>query len=344
MNQARPESPLPKIDTPPGIVWIDVAISRFANWVLIPLILVLAPLVAGLMVIFLIAIVTVANHFNEAYPAIGPIAVLVILGLLVLLLVAAMQAWAGYFARRVAAIGEVDDVLDRFRRSVSTRELVQSRTGAAALARALYRAGRTGWVIRTGRARMLGPIRPLDVNFEPLPLDETQATLQELWRETQPEDASTAEVVAQGSGFSLGRTVLLGGGLRSLIPLLVVFLFVTIASWRPAGPGRGAYLWGALLIFWFLWALRPQRSGRVMLVPAGLIDRTREGWRLFAARDSVLVVHRHKREPTRHVSIVGCGGRLLQLRLTPRELDCLLAAWISPLEPPSGHLLSSLAT
>ncbi len=189
-----------------------------------------------------------------------------------------------------------------------------------------------------------GQIRPIESAFEPVPLDEADARFEEL-RAAAEQDGSppVRSLSARGSRRMLMRLLPVlamlpgllilsaAGAWRFVAVLLVVLIAVAglslVLSWLAPTQGRSDGLW--------------------QLVPAGVLVLRPAGsrWRptLLTARDAAVVCWPATSERSRWHVCIGSSEASVHRRITPLELRMLLAAWLSPLEPPKPEQLSDLS-
>ena len=125
------------------------------------------------------------------------------------------------------------------------------------------------------------------------------------------------------SGLSSDRIV-------ALIAAGVVVAMFTLLPWL-VNPRTGGLAW---------------IRGRWMLIPAGLLVLEPSGStyrpHILRAADSLLLAREIGGLFPLWLVLVRDGARMTTGRLTPTELRMLLAAWLSPLEPPKPEQLSDL--
>ena len=230
-------------------------------------------------------------------------------------------------------------------------------TNVKRVAEALARQGRTGAVVRIAKPNRTAPIEPLNVTFEPLPLDESVPLFVGLeqhagaaWEggyTSQADDASADEGASRGV---FRRRILLSGGWL----MIAIFAFnAAIGGWesyRARHVTVNSVMWTVYLIVALVgvggrgaWRSRQQW----LLVPGGLASRRarfrRRDWELhlFQRESSVLIL----RNQWRHFWWVYVADReTVQVAgMTPREAVMLLRAWLSPLPTPPLERLTDLA-
>jgi hypothetical protein len=207
--------------------------------------------------------------------------------------------------------------------------------------RLLVAEGCTNVTVRVGRNRDLAAITPLEMPFEPVPLDAAPDQL------VAPDRA-----VRSGSPAILPRALRRNIILRGGWILLALFLFnAVMAALSSMAQGRvtpGLVFWSlAVAVTLFVPAsFRPLGGKQWLVVPGGLLRRT-AGWRqrgwtltLFTRADSALCVGRHRRQ--RWIMAVSDATGADFALLTREESEALLRAWLSHVPPPPADRLSDL--
>ncbi|MCH7925850.1 MAG: serine/threonine protein kinase, partial [Planctomycetes bacterium] len=270
----------------------------------------------------------------------------------------AVVAAAVLFTRRTArarirtltATGATDDLVPLTHALLShTSRQVLDCGGISLFLRTLVSQGRVGETIRICPQKQTTPIEPLTFPFEPVPLDESDASFDELYRAlgTDADHSGPENRPAQTPSASLlgvrrvrRNWILRGGGWF----LLGVLTLIVVGSAWDAFAGQ-PLTWKSVLCAGALayYLLVPARSGSAwrkqhLAVPGGLIVRKarwqRGTWKvhLFDSRDSVLCVHRAAKHKWRLT--VADAETCESAEATKREIDLLLRAWLSPLPPP----------
>jgi hypothetical protein len=210
-------------------------------------------------------------------------------------------------------------------------------------------------VVLLGKARELRR-SPLDVPFEPLPLNESSMAFASLDGATWSRDAAEAVQTENSPGlFDLPpawrRRLTLG------VSWILVLLFVTnltqssVRAVRVGKPTLELIWWVSLLFLTFtglgLGGLGAWRStDQWLLVPGGLVRRSarsRSGeWaiHLYTPASSLLFICEGRRT-TRRVSVADAKTSAAT-EVTIAEAELLLRAWLSPIPPPSIEQLSDL--
>lgn len=224
--------------------------------------------------------------------------------------------------------------------------LAGSAAGAALtrLAEELARGGRGGLVVRIAPAGDGAPLIPIDVAFEPRPLDQLGAALLAAGADADIESLGTAPTI----GANVRRNVLLKGGLVFVVIFVINIAREAFRSLETRRVTTGLLLWCALLaVLLFLPASSAWYAGRQwLLVPGGLVRRTsswfRGGWQVhvFDRSRSVALLFRNWRKSWGlAVADTETSGLMIGTR---QELEFALRAWLSPLAPPPVERLSDL--
>lgn len=273
------------------------------------------------------------------FPLVAPLIVL-IFGVVMLRL---RDVFLRRIARSAASAPNAAEVVECLQNGIWVRDLLWSKNGAMALARELLANGHSGLTLRAGPPKLMRPIRPLEVYFEPLPLDEAQPTVEELWQQaTGGATSETDSAFRRPAASALRKTVLFSGGWRSVTGLLFAVCFLLLLGWGGGGGRAIAIIVASLVLVRFAYGWKSGAGNRILIVPGGILQSSRAGLQLFRRTECVLLSHRHQKHPAPHVTLVGSAGRKAQFVTTTRELDTLLAAWLSPVEPPTPELIAQL--
>jgi hypothetical protein len=191
---------------------------------------------------------------------------------------------------------------------------------------------------------------PLDVSFEPLPLDSGNAGVRELVGDTR---SDTERLKAQ-----LGLSVNVRGRSRWAVGFAWVSLFLAFGSWAVLlidlvvdlvrGRVLGTPIWllpGTVMLatvaLWRLW--RPRQW---FIVPGAIVVGT-STWRssewtlqMIRRKEGVLVYWKD----VNRIAVASDDGRSFSLKATPEVAEIAIRAWLSPLEPPPLEQLSDLSS
>ncbi len=177
---------------------------------------------------------------------------------------------------------------------------------------------------------------PLGVPIEPLELDEARAPLHELpglageWAD--PEALRTTRW--KRTFMRLGLPVLILLQLLANVAMQVVADRRDVAVWLWVGV-LGSLILAAVLVWWL--------SDHWLIVPSGVIIRKTlagkvgKSLRLVTPADAVLLI---RSQPQFHILELWVGRTVKKRKATKLETLALLAAWRSPLPPPSLDRLS----
>ncbi len=191
----------------------------------------------------------------------------------------------------------------------------------------LQHAGWVGHVVRIAPAEDLVEVEPIAAPFEPRPLNDS-ATTRDLAEPSKPARRwLRPPVVAIGIGIAV-----IGGAItRDPVVLLLMLLMIM----------------GATPDLWL--GLGPAKARHVLLIPGGLVIRrgswlrTRARLTRFTPVETALVLECHHVGGRWGVFLVG-RERVTEIH-SLRAIECqvLLAAWRSPLPPPTEEQLAELA-
>jgi hypothetical protein len=228
------------------------------------------------------------------------------------------------------------------------------------LARYLARGGFTVRAIRVGvwksliahPATVFPLVRPLDIPFEPLPLDERDDAVRHFLAADGERVASRRGRACHADSFVRRVAIALRGGWGAVGGAAVWVCMVGILVDSEFRSGSGAVSYGHVVLgvipcfFWavtFVW-LRRSRSRNILVVPGGLVVRTpkRRGWRLeyFTRETSAICCYRVGAWDWS--LILSNGGRTISATVSDVELDFALRAWLSPVDPPHPDRLTDL--
>jgi len=218
---------------------------------------------------------------------------------------------------------------------------------------ALARSGERNLVVLVNRAAELRDIRPLDVEFEPIPLDGTDPR----WEQLYPRIASPKRVA---EWRELLNPTTVWGDIYSFMrrhrnatqAIILIAIVATIAfEWGSMRGSASIYLatLGIIIAAQLVSSLGIFRgpSDGFVLVPGGILHRSgkrRDGdrpLRLYRRSECVLCL-----AGTRGGTIyVACarGDECMTQQIDSVAAEILLAAWLSPLEPPGESQIAALS-
>lgn len=176
---------------------------------------------------------------------------------------------------------------------------------------------------------------PLQVPIEPLELDEAKSPLHEIVHDAPAPAAQSVKRTRRWKRFFIRMAVPI-----AFIGIVLNPLIQAIIRWR------SIWWWGATgaaIIFLIVLSMMVSGARQGLIVPGGLLMRSRfrrrpDALRLFTPSDTLLSVH--NASPGYHVTLWNDGKASAYLRATELELAALLAAWQSPLPPPTMDRLS----
>lgn len=214
----------------------------------------------------------------------------------------------------------------------------------AALVQEMARSGYAGAIMRVGPAGAATVIRPIEVAFEPRDLNDAEKTKLEADQSTGQHDGST------DSTWIWLRTIRRRAYVRPLAWLGVLWIAYNVVSasleaWNQSRFTLPLVIWLSMLAF-VIYAWSSTTVGPWLAVPGGLVQRTARTFarssdlHLFDRRKSVLCVYCTRRRAWAFAvsdgSDTGAGTG------TQEQVEFLLRAWLSPLEPPTVEQLSDL--
>lgn len=238
------------------------------------------------------------------------------------------RAWessTGSLRRRVLAAVAAGRGLDR-------DELVVN------LATLSAQSGVAGRVIRLVRRREAFVVSPLTQPFEPLPLLTDEPRVADYYPHIVPpaRAAAFARRIDPTSAHGVAQQFLR----RHYLALMLTAL---CAAWLLGrGPSWTLYAFSAAALLHVYAHFRRGGAGDALsAVPSGVVTRLADGsFHLFRRAECVLVV-----APTRDswVCAIASSRRWTASGLDEAMLDVLLAAWLSPLPPPSESQVTGIA-
>ncbi len=251
--------------------------------------------------------------------------------------------------RTVASIGrpELPRAVEKFCEHFALEAVLPARSICAAL----VGGGKTGLVIRSYLSDERPRVEPIDVPFEPVPLDQSDAMFSGLEVSTTSDGAGSVDGESRQTKTGFARRIEFFGGRRVVVFLGVVVVIDALLHWM-TGTMLSPTFW--MLVVCLLVILLGiggvgawQHNKQWLLVPGGLAVRktarkaaSKWGVRLYTRRSSVLFVRQTtKRNWLVCVAEVASSDHVM---VTRAEVEMLLRAWLSPLTPPSVHQLSDL--
>lgn len=194
-------------------------------------------------------------------------------------------------------------------------------------------------------------VRPTEVDFEFRPLAENDPSFVELRAATAP---SSDQDVRLSEGGNLLHTMWRNVHLKQgRVALFIIVLFLAWAVWRSYQGGRvqaGVFIWSVVLLCKLFWPVTTSMGTMAwFLVPGGLAVNLGVMARAYRADgvirltpgDSVLAVYQANRYKWK-CFVAQSGLPPLGRVATRAEVEMLLSAWTSPVQPPSEELLNSV--
>lgn len=273
--------------------------------------------------------------------------------------------WRGARTERAVRLTDgaanAGDVAARLREPMVGFRRLSSAWRMRRLATELARSPLRGITLRVCRPGEAKAVIPFDAPFEPLPLDETDASVRAMLEtralSRMTEGPRRGEINAPGgrdvgaTRARLRRAERLGSGIvrKAGAVLLVLFAVLAVQGPRVRLAAVIPLCVAAIIILpvaWRYWfAVRAAR--RCLVVPGGLVDlggtRAEDGSRahLFDRRRSVLIVRRTA-TASYWEAVVADEARCVGFVATPAETMFLLRAWTSPLPPPTAEMVRGL--
>jgi hypothetical protein len=203
-----------------------------------------------------------------------------------------------------------------------------------------------------GKSRQLSR-SPIDVPFEPVPLDESAPAFRSL---SPTCSAAREEAIARAQHpgpFELPptwrRRLRLGAGWLAIGIFAFNLLLSSIRAWKIGKPTLEQMWWLGFLVLmvWGVGGFGAWRStDQWLLVPGGVIRRSAKSrssqWNLhlFTRTQAILLITDSRRS-NRQVCVAD-GQQSATASVTPAEAELLLRAWLSPLPPPRIEQLGDL--
>jgi len=329
----------------------DIDVPRTTPATRVTIVVMLVP-VGIAFVIVLTAVFAAAAKAGAVAPTVGTLAALS----------AAVAIWWFAVVRKPRAHREIDARLNavdaagalKALQSHLRRHSADLNYHAKLMLGSLARRGHVGITVRACDEDKRQEIEPIDVRFEPIPLNEADPSFAELQSGFRPAGLPYAGSSAQqADAADLRRTF--RRNLRFAGGWLPLFVFVLTASNLASQLASGASIGRVdvcLMIMAGLLLLSVGGRGawrsakQWLLVPGGVVARKparkKSQWQvhLFDRRRSVLLV----RQQNRNIWSVGVadGDGEENAFLTQVEAYTLLRAWLSPLAPPPVEQLSDL--
>jgi len=256
--------------------------------------------------------------------------------------------------REIVADSTDSNLESRIKKLIAITRSLYTQTLTKEVAKALAAEGRGTSTIRIAPQRLMTPIDPIAVPFEPRRFDELAEAHAAGTQETEPHSGSTDESVRTRTASpptvprGIRRNFILKGGwiLLAIIGLNWVFLAIEAIERRTV-TAHFMVMTFALLAFILIPVEPGWFGGRQWLaVPGGIVVR-KGAWlrkrltlHLFDRRDSVLLLYRHFRR--QWVLVVADRNACEAMMGTRQELESAIHAWLSPLPPPPVEQLSDL--
>ncbi len=259
-------------------------------------------------------------------------------------------------AKRVVADLESDGVseaVEQFCKSFP----YETEAPARSICRALAEMGRTNLTFRCDFLSPRPAIDPIDVPFEPAPLDESVAIFAGLEhdavQDARSDLAAAASTTTRGrqKKTGLGRRVRLFGGWPVVVVVGILGLAQALGQLASGALSPAAFVLimaAAAIAFFGVGGVGAWRHNRqFLLVPGGLVVRkpVRKApgeWNVHVhARVSSVLLGYQKAKHSWLICVADAKVHNTAL-VTKAEVEMLLRAWLSPLTPPPVEQLSDL--
>lgn len=253
-------------------------------------------------------------------------------------------------ARRAVASVEHDElprVVERFCKNFA----IEAGLPVRSICSALVGVGKTGVVFRSYLSAERPLVEPIDVPFEPVPLDQSDAMFAGFEANTTSGGSFSVDGESPQTKTGFARRIEFFGG-RWLVVLICAGVVIQgLVHWMQgtlASPTFWMVLVLLLIAFLGIGGVGAWQHGKQwLLVPGGLAVRktarkAKSKWdvRLYTRRSSVLFV----RQTTKRQWLVCVAEDAASdhVMVTRSEVEMLLRAWLSPLTPPPIEQLSDL--
>ncbi len=205
--------------------------------------------------------------------------------------------------------------------------------------------------LRLGAPVDANPVEALVVPFEPIPLDETSDAFEELADVCRgpPGDNGAAQTGEERRVIRKMRARFRqSGGWIGFVFAAIFTLQMMISAARATRFAYVVLAWPIIAAWWMLRSSKSwsDSSTQWLVIPGGVAVRSRR-WRRKAWKVEVLARSRAVLCAFREVRglwhvIVAEPDLRFERNCTMAELELLLRAWLSPLEPPEAGMLSDL--
>ncbi len=243
-----------------------------------------------------------------------------------------------------------EDVIGDYFRRVLRSYRMSLEPAPTFVARRLHAAGFVGRTFRVGEAAWLLPISPLETHFEPLPLNENDASFDTF------RTATTAPMVRQRS-FAYRRfargfdrygvpAILVAIALAVTIPLAgsnwnaTKIITVVIVAGGAVALGATRHSWNKPLSACAFGSI----GARWRLIPGGVAIfralNSRHRVEVLDRRACVMLLYTPRPRQRRWSVIVATNDRHFEREVSAIECEMLLRAWLSPLPPPDEAMFS----
>lgn len=294
------------------------------RWIVLVLVLCVIPvIVVGVLVTSL-----------DAHPVVTGIATVSVVGVFTLAVYLKFNPTVASLKNAIEDLGPDEAIFQAINSPIALSGYgVIARTLRAAVA-----SGHRGVLYRFLPSTELGAIEPIRVPFEPIVLDESDLRLVELMNETSGGSASPAPQSKRNIRRAGGWIIVAIFGFN-----VVIHLFRSIAMRRVTWE---LFYWSVLFLCMYFGVGRSWMLGTFLAVPGGLVTRKLRGIRrhvslhVYTAADSALCVYR----ATKNLWIISVadGENAQWTTCAPAEARFAMAAWTSPIAPPTMEQLSEL--
>jgi len=298
---------------------------------------------------FWLIVALTVSRLRASYPWMSPILCGVVGGALACVVIAVplfVQRWRARRLARAYVLRYPETDLE-----VLVRQLYDARPHLSKLAvidgltAALSAAGRTGDVVRLCDPSRANEVRPLEVAIEPRPLDESDASFLDLSRaleDSSDDVVSSCEKGGAADGASamgvIARNIRLKEGRAYLALIGVLLLASSVDAVVKGGITISLVLWSLVFVGFLFWpATDGFVEGKWFVLPRAIVidfggrAKNRDIRVLYRSLSALSVYQTSSRK---WKVVVAAYGGVFERGLTTKEVELLLACWLSSQQPP----------